>query len=122
MADTAINQQASPQPSPNTSLWFLLVLNVIAALGTIPATSAAVGVGKVTIVSIYREYDLNGLINREAVQTYDNGRFAGPWTRIPDYLGYEAFKYLTPVAIAVTIVFGINAVCLAFLIRKQGSS
>ncbi|MBX3426063.1 MAG: hypothetical protein KF688_10320 [Pirellulales bacterium] len=91
-------------------LALLFVSNLCGMLGTYPLCSFATGLGKLAILSHYREFDLNGLINREAVDQFDNGRFAGEWTQIPDFLGAQAFRHVELAAVWISIAFGINLV------------
>ncbi|WP_145112351.1 hypothetical protein [Botrimarina mediterranea] len=70
-------------------------------------------------MSTYREWEVNGLINSEAVQNYDNGRFAGSWTKMPDELAAHAFQYVGPAAHLVSLGFYLNAIYLGLALWSQ---
>src|SRR4051812_13745328 len=66
----------------------------------------------VTMVSCYRELDLNGIIDHEALRHYDGGRFAkGNWTTVPEWL-MQGHRYPSEIVIAISVLLIANGVAL----------
>lgn len=68
-------------------------------------------------VSRYKDFELNGVINRERLETFENGRFKDDWSLVPLDLtkGVEGFGRL---GWLFSLVPAANAVFLVFLVRR----
>jgi hypothetical protein len=94
----------------------LLVLNLVAGIGSLVMLSLAEAAGRTILVSAYRELDINDIIDHDKLQNLNGGRFKGSWTVVPDQWGNSAFRY-TRIAgwIAVVFLFS-NVLALATIL------
>jgi len=82
----------------------------------------ASGAGKLYVISRYRELDLNGLTNQDALKEYKDGQFSEHWRDIPDYLVSGAFKYTHLAAILAASFFALNSIILFFMLPAKNGN
>lgn len=99
-------------------LLLLIAANLLCAACVYPVFSIATGAGKLFIVGKYRELDLAGVINADALKKLEAGRFSGDWRNVPDYLGEGAFRYAKVVAAIITVAFAFNSLLLVLMISS----
>jgi hypothetical protein len=97
-------------------LLYLIVFNLLCAVCVYPLVSLATGAGKLYIVSTYRELDLAGLINHEALKTFEQGRLSEDWRSVPDELGEGAFWYVKVTVLIVAAAFALNSLLMVLLV------
>lgn len=107
----------NPTAHLHKTLVALCLANVLAAVASYFLLSLTISAGHAVIVSRYRGLDLNGVINQEALQEFDDGKFAGAWTRVPDDLGMHAFKFVKILSFGIPAVFVVNAWVLGAIAR-----
>jgi len=62
------------------------ICSFLVAIATPIIFHMGVGLGNGVAMSKYREFDLNGVINHERLKQFQDGRFSGDWTTVPEYL------------------------------------
>ncbi len=92
-------------------------LNLLAAVAVSLGHSALAAADALTVMSTYRELDVNGVIDHARLSAYDGGRLASdPWA-VPDYLNQNR-RSVFPLAFATSAGFVANAAVFLLLWRK----
>jgi hypothetical protein len=101
-------------------IFILAVIHLIVSLAVPLLFKYTVHMKKMILVSDYREFDLNGIINHAKLDQFHGGQFAGDWALVPYYFG-DKFD------VVVTLAWGVSALCFAtcivlFIIWWHGMS
>jgi len=108
------NQRSEFSLNKSCLIW-LLCFNVGATIALYISFHIAIGAGKLIILSNYREWDLNGVISQEGIDTFKDGQFSGDWAKLPTDLYLTAFRRVEYAAFATVILFLINSGMLCFV-------
>lgn len=101
-----------------TALAVGAAVNLLAAVAVPLSHATLVAWDALALMGVYRELDVNGVIDHDGLRAYQDGRFADDPMAVADFLN-QTRRPVLPLALATSTVFVVNAI-IFLAVRRRG--